>query len=166
MYIPTPIVADRRVVYLFPSLLASDLPSKVLSSILNAERSVKVWSSLLPSLPSLSPQDTNKLVVSIDQAAVIFKTPFKNKAASFVSAVRVDNTENLVLSDSLLRFPLSDLNTLVSVIYRRIDELHANSENLRSGIKGLETTLVSDLGKMHCKFSLLRDTLGSDPLDY
>ena len=163
VYIPTPIVADRRAVYLSPSFLASDLLSKVLSSLLNAERSVKVWSSLLPSLPSLSPLDIKNLVVSIHQTAGNFKTPFKNKIASFTSAVQVDNTENLVLRDSSLRYPVSKRNTLVSVIYGHIDGLSANSENLRGDFHKLETTLVADLGELDCQFSLLRDTLGSDP---
>ena len=41
VYIPTSIVADRRAVYLSPYLLASYLPSKILSSLSNPERLIK-----------------------------------------------------------------------------------------------------------------------------
>ena len=148
IFIPTSIVADRRAVYLSPSLLDSGFPSKVFSPLLNVERSVRVWRSLLPNLPSLSPRDIYKLVVSIDQAAVVFKTPFKNKAVSFPSAVRVDNTENLVLPDYSLRCPVSDIDTLVTAMCGRIDGLYVNSNNLRGGIEGLQATLDADLGKL------------------
>ena len=160
VYIPTPIVADRRTVYLSPSLLASYLPLKVFSSLLNVERSVKVWSSLLPSLSSLPPRDIKNLVVSIDQAAGVFKTPFKNKAASFTADVKVNTMENLVLPDSSLRYPVNELDTLVSIICARIDGFSTNWEKLRGGLQSLETNLVADLGKVDCQFSLLRDTLG------
>ena len=81
----------------------------------------------------------------------------------FTADVKVNTTENLVLPDSFLRYPVNDLDTLVSIICRRIDGLSANSEKLRGGLQGLETTLVADLGKLDCQFSLLRGTLGSDP---
>ena len=68
------------------------------------------------------------------------------KSASFTSTVWVNNTENLVLLDSLLRYSVSDIYTLVSVMRERIDGLYSNSENSRSGIQDLKTTLVADLG--------------------
>ena len=163
--IQPPIVADRRAVYLYPYLLTSAFSPKVHSLLLNTECSVKVWSSFLPSLSSLSPRDIT-LVVLVDQAAVVFKIPFKNKAASNNSTIHVDNTfasEHFVVPDYSLRFPVSNLDTFVPAICGCIDELYANSKNLRGDIEGLKEILVADLGKVNFQFSLLIDTFYADP---
>ena len=57
LYIQTPCVVGKLAIYHSPSLQVSSLFPKVPPSLLQATRSVEVWSSLLPRLISLSPSE-------------------------------------------------------------------------------------------------------------
>ena len=88
LYIRTPFVAGKLAIYLTSLLPVSSLSPKVLPYLLQATRSVEVWSSLLPRFSSLSPSEIKELIISVDQAVTFktdFTTPFKSNSSTLGS---------------------------------------------------------------------------------
>ena len=167
IYVQTPSLGGKAV-YLTQSLLVEDMSSKIIPSLFKAERSIKVWFSLLPCLPSLSPGDAKALVISVDQAVEVktdFKTPLKNKIATIGASIYLESfsSKKLVLPDGKLRHPVEQIDVLAPVIYQRLDTLHDNAGRLREGITRLKQGLISDLGKVDCQINLLQDNLEIEP---
>ena len=107
-YVQNPLLVGGKAIYLTPSLLVKDMSSKIIfTSLLKTERSVEVWSSLLPRLSSLSPCGFKSLVCSVDQVVEVktdFTTPFKNKITTTETSIYLESfsSENLILTDGTL----------------------------------------------------------------
>ena len=79
-YIRTPSVKGKHTVYLTPCLDITMLASEMIGPLLTIERTVEVWSSFLPRLPSLLSSEASNLIASIDivlESKSSFKTPSK-----------------------------------------------------------------------------------------
>ena len=80
VFIRTPSVKGKHTVYLTPCLDITMLASEMIGPLLTIERTVEVWSSFLPRLPSLLSSEASNLIASIDivlESKSSFKTPSK-----------------------------------------------------------------------------------------
>jgi len=146
IYIKTHLVRGKVAVYLTPVLKISSVFSTILQSLLQLERTVSFWTSLLPRLPSLSAADLNQLISTLDVALVVptnHFTPQKSKSTSssrdfqsvpFLSTLLVQADDVLALSSSP--------DTLFPLLCSRIDMLHLYSEKLRTGLVERQTMLA------------------------
>ena len=108
------------------------LASEMIGPLLSIERTVEVWSSLLPRLPSLPSSEAAELVASLDmplESKSNFKTSSKKQRAS--GQVILDLNDLSFLRDNIA--VTQDLDDLLPLLYSRINELSTVTEQLRQG---------------------------------
>ena len=71
IYIKTPLVRGKVTVYLIPVLKVSSVSSTILQPLLQLERTVSFWTSLLPRIHSLPVADLNQLMSTLDVVVVV-----------------------------------------------------------------------------------------------
>ena len=138
------------------------LASEMIGPLLSIERTVEVWSSLLPRLPSLPSSEAAELVDSVDMVAESksnFETPSKKQRA--LGQVILNLNDLSFLRDDIAE--TQDLEDLIPLLCSRINELSTVTEQLRQGFTTSSSGIGDDVTKLHLDLSLLRDNLGSDP---
>ena len=168
VYITTPLVWGKVTVYLTPVLKVSSISSTILQSLLQLERTVSFWTSLLPRISFLPAADLNNLISTLDAAVAVppnHFTPQKSKSTAASRALDsisfLDNP--LVQADDVLAVSSSDPDTLFPLLCSRIEMLHLSFEKLRTGLVDCQTILADSFQSLGIKVELLRDHLGSDP---
>ena len=109
VFIRLPSVKGKNTVYLTPCLSITTLASEMFALLLAIERTVEVWSSFLPRLPSFSPSEAVELVASVDMAVkgkFNFQTPSKKQRAN----VQIRNLDEIL---PLLYSSVNALNTAI-----------------------------------------------------
>ena len=138
------------------------LASEMIGPLLSIERTVEVWSSLLPRLPSLPSSEAAELVDSVDMAAESksnFETPSKKQRALGQVILNLNDL-------SFLREDIAvtqDTDDLIPLLCSRINELSTLTKQLRQGFTTSSSGIGDDASKIHLDLSLLRNNLGSDP---
>ena len=138
------------------------LASEMIGPLLSIERTVEVWSSLLPRLPSLPSSEAAELVDSVDMVAESksnFETPSKKQRALGQVILNLNDL-------SFLREDIAvtqDTDDLIPLLCSRINELSTLTKQLRQGFTTSSSGIGDDVSKIHLDLSLLRNNLGSDP---
>ena len=138
------------------------LASEMIGPLLSIERTVEVWSSLLPRLPSLPSSEAAELVDSVDMVAESksnFETPSKKQRALGQVILNLNDL-------SFLREDIAvtqDTDDLIPLLCSRINELSTLTKQLRQGFTTSSSGIGDDASKIHLDLSLLRNNLGSDP---
>ena len=135
--------------------------------LLQATRSVEIWSSLFPRLISLSPSGIKTLFISVDQAVSVksdFTTPCKSNSSTLSSSSNLASSfvadEILISSDNTSRITVKQIDLLLPLVRTRVDSLALRSENLRSTFNTLKSSVIDDLDKLGSGVSLLHDIIG------
>ena len=115
--------------------------------MLQLERTVSFWSSLLPRLPSLPADDLNQLMSTLDVAVAVPPNHFTPQKSKITAASRALDSmlflaTPLVQTDDVLTVSSSDPDTLFPLLCSRIDMLHLSSEKLRTGLVDCQTILA------------------------
>ena len=130
--------------------------------MLAIERTVEVWSSLLPRLPSLPSSEVSELVTYVDLAVdgkCNFQIPSKKQRAP--GKVNFDLTNLSFVADNIVA--TKDLDILLPLLCDRVNSLNSATEQLRQGFASSSSVVPTDVSKLHLDLILLRDNLGSDP---
>ena len=98
--------------------------------MLAIERTVEVWSSLLPRLPSLPSSEVSELVTYVDLAVdgkCNFQIPSKKQRAP--GQVNFDLTNLSFVADNIVA--TKDLDILLPLLCDRVNSLNSATEQLR-----------------------------------
>ena len=138
LYISIPSKAYQCTVYMLPFLLLSAVYLTIVAPLLSAERSIEVWTSLLPRLSSLPATEGGALLSSLDLAVDernYYKTPLKIKRPrlgqsslkdkSSIAPPIVDPTVDVLSLQPETILPL------FAALCERVSSLQDSLENLR-----------------------------------
>ena len=152
----------KHKVYLTHCIDITILAREILAPLLTIERTVDVWSLLLPRLPFRPSSEASELVASVDmdvESKCNFQTPSKKQQASDQLNLDLNDLSYAVENIAVTQ----DLDDLLPLLFSRINDLTTATEQLRQGFTTSSSDICEDFSKLHLNLRLLRDNLGSDP---
>ena len=151
-------------------LTVSDVDPTIIIQVFSAERSVEVWTSLLPCLSSLPAMEIGALLSPLDLAVEkmsYYATPLKSKRprlgqssrndTSFLAPPIIDPTVDILSLQPETFLPLFDS------LCKRVASLQAASETLRVDSVTSRQQLILHQQTFGGELTLLQDRFGCDP---